>query len=124
VMVSSGRSGLDKELRPGGEILALHDAYRAAAVSADPSTEEETPSGGKLDGTDRGHRVVRTKGKQPVIWKVPCFTRQARFACTRSPRFTSGNRTAAQSPAPRAFGRVSSGDQVSAPARAASCRRP
>jgi hypothetical protein len=48
----------DKELRPGGEILALHDAYRAAAVSADPSTEEETPSGGKQDGTDRGHRVV------------------------------------------------------------------
>ena len=32
---------VDKGLRAGGELLALHDAYRAAAVPADPATVPE-----------------------------------------------------------------------------------
>lgn len=33
----------DKQLCAGGKLLALHDAYLAAAVPADPDTSEETP---------------------------------------------------------------------------------
>jgi hypothetical protein len=40
----------DKGLRAGGELLALHDAYRAAAVPADPPTaHEDTDSGVNTD---------------------------------------------------------------------------
>jgi DNA-binding transcriptional MocR family regulator len=40
----------DKGLRAGGELLALHDAYRAAAVPADPPTApEDTDSGVNTD---------------------------------------------------------------------------
>lgn len=39
----------DKELRAGGEFLALHDAYRAAAVSTDVTAHEETGSEANAD---------------------------------------------------------------------------